>query len=161
MKKIFLIVIFFLSLCMYSQSKKETIDWLNTKLQYTPISISGNMESTFKTQINDDGTLSNMSTQKAQITGYSDVTIFSGHLSKLNPNSLKIHKNSQDRFYISAICTTGNCISQDSSYENGEKANYKINEITLCVIDDVEVAERCKKAFTHLIRLYGGKKEIF
>jgi hypothetical protein len=159
-------ILFTAVLIMYTsfftaQSKQETIDWLNTKLEFSPISISGSLESTFYTKINSKGVFSNTSISESKLTGYKSVSIFSGHLSSLSPSSIMIKKNNNNQYYISASCSSGKCITQKSSYEDGTNANYELNTVTLCLVNNYELAERCKKAFTHLINIFGGKKEAF
>jgi hypothetical protein len=161
MKKI-LLTLFVTIICsnITAQTKQETIQWLNDKLQSSPIRLQGNMQTVMFFTANNDGTFTTKLREEAKLMNYISETSFKGNLSMLSPNSVVI-KQFGDKYYIKANCRSGKCISQNSQYSDGHTTAFKSNDITFCMLEDSSLAERTKKALIHLIKLYGGKKEAF
>ena len=144
-----------------AQSKSETTDWLNNKLSSSPIGLEGSMETTFFATYNYDGSFANILREESKLINYLSISKFSGNLSKLDPQSIKIIKSNDYNYFLQATCTQGNCITQDSKYENGKTAQFKSSKVSLAYVGDNELAIRCRTALIHLIKLQGGKKELF
>ena len=144
-----------------AQSKSETIDWLNNKLSSSPIGLEGSMETTFFAKYNTDGSFENTLSEESKLINYLSISKFSGNLSKLDPQSIRIIKSNDGNYFLQATCTKGKCITQNSKYENGKTAQYNSSIVSLAYVSDTELAVRCRTAFIHLIHLQGGKKELF
>ena len=144
-----------------AQSKSETIDWLNNKLSSSPIGLEGSMETTFFAKYNSDGSFENTLSEESKLINYLSISKFSGNLSKLDPQSIRIIKSNDGNYFLQATCTKGKCITQNSKYENGKTAQYNSSIVSLAYVSDTELAVRCRTAFIHLIHLQGGKKELF
>ncbi len=165
MKKLFLLPLFFSCFFSYGQTKKETIDWLNSKFEYSPIVVSEIEKYTMEFRISQDGSFSiqyyNYSPKVflPDTDNYRRKVMFTGHFKDLSPNSIRTSKKDGKIFFY-ASCTNSRCITQQNQGPN-DFSVYYAREVELAVTSDVGLEERCKKAFQHLIKLCGGKNEVF
>lgn len=143
-----------------AQSKQETINWLNEKLSSSPYIYDGNSSYSKFLEISRDGKFTVTQPTKFQYSpSQNHTSIFYGSFSKLSFSSIKI-KNINGNYYLLATCSSGKCITQISEYNDG-KETFNSNDVVLGITSEYELAERCKKAIIHLIKLIGGKKEAF
>lgn len=158
--KILVLTCVFLAVAFKSQTKQETINWLNDKLSSSPIVPQGNSNYSKFLKIDNSGHFTvTQTTEYSFSQSLNSTSTFSGNFSKLSPSSIKI-KNNNGNYSIWASCSTGKCITQQSQYSDG-KESFTSNEVVLGMTEDYALAERCKKAIVHLINLSGGKKETF
>lgn len=165
MKKELLFVTFLFSLTALGQTKKETIDWLNSKFENCPIITSevGSMARFLK--INPDGSFSVQDYDYSPkvllptLENYRYKTLFTGHFKDLAPNSVTT-KTIKGNIYFYASCSSGKCITQQNQGRD-DFSTYQTPSILLGITSEPSLEERCKKAFVHLITLCGGKKEAF
>ncbi len=147
-------------LVVKAQSKQETINWLNDKLSTSPYIISGNSSYAKHLKINNDGNFTvTQPNEFFYIPSLNHEVIFSGNFKKLSPNSVKINVHNGN-YYLYASCSSGNCITQVSKYPDSTET-FTTNDVILGITYEYELAERCKKAIIHLIKLSGGKNEAF
>ena len=186
MKKYFLALTFLvLASNINAQTKKETIDWLNSKF-------GGNQSSIYESdvisfarflKIKDDGTFiitqyETWHNDNGSISNY--LTTMSGDFKNLSPNSFRTSKienrgkhslSSTNNTFLFLTCSPGSYIKQ-IDYKEGTKpsdgqvsmASASMTDVTIAIIPesaDQSLIERSKKAFLHLIELCGGKKEAF
>jgi hypothetical protein len=148
----------------YGQTKKETIDWLNSKFETSPIIMSEVQQYTRFLKIKDDGSFSIMSYNYSpkvllpDTTNYRWKTLFTGHFKDLSPNSVRT-ETIKDKVFFYASCSNGKCITQKD--QGPDYDTFTNSEVTLAITSDASLEARCKKAFIHLITLCGGKKEPF
>jgi len=149
----------------YGQTKKETIDWLNSKFEMSPIVMSETEQYTRFLKIKQDGSFSIQSYNYSprvllpDLENYRWKTLFTGHFKDLSFNSVKTTiRNGKVFFYAS--CSSGKCIIQQNQGRD-DFSTYSAPEVLLGITSDTDLEERCKKAFVHLIKLCGGKKEAF
>lgn len=143
-----------------AQSKQKTISWLNEKLSSSPYIYNGSSSYSKFLEISSDGKFTVTQPNKFQYSPSQDHTsVFYGSISKLSFSSIKI-KNINWNYYLFATCRSGKCITQISNYNDG-KETFTSNDVVLGITSEYELAERCKKAIIHLIKLLGGKKEAF
>lgn len=147
----------------YSQTKEETISWLNEKFK-SPQQYEEALWTSSRTfEISYDGNFivtqySNYSTGRAKTT-------YRGNFKNLALNSTTATKV-KSYFYIIAECYNNNaCITQTSYKPDGSlEATYSSSRIFFIPVNQREVGnleERAPKAFNHLIKIFGGKKEVF
>ncbi|UTM21871.1 hypothetical protein [Dyadobacter fanqingshengii] len=152
------------SFTSYAQTKKETIDWLNSKFESSPIIRNSLYQSTRFLKINANGDFSVQEYEYAtnvpfpDSKNYSGKTLFTGSFKDLSPSSVRA-KQIYGEIFIFASCTSGKCITQQDQGPDYE--TYKTSDIAIGVISDPSLQIRCEKAFIHLIKLSGGKKEAF
>jgi len=164
MKKHFFLILLICNNSIFGQTKKETIDWLNTKFQSSPI-ISDEIEQyTRFLKINQDGSFTilvyNYSPKILLLdtSNYRWKTIFTGNFKDLSPNSIRT-ETIKGKIFFFASCSYGNCITQN---DIGPDYNiFKNPNVLLAVTSDASLEPRCKKALIHLVNLFGGKKEPF
>ena len=165
MKNFVLVFGIILNLSAYGQTKKETIDWLNTKFENSPVAINKIDQFTRFLTIKPDGSYSIQSYSYflnvvlPDMQNYARKTLFSGHFKNLDPNSVRTEKIGGN-IYFYATCSSGKCITQQNQGPNSFDS-YMHTEVLLSFTSDTNLEDRCKKAFTHLIKLCGGKKEAF
>ena len=85
-------------------------------------------------------------------------TIFTGFFKDLSPNFVRT-KTVNGRIFFYASCSSGSCITQRDKGPDYEV--FKTSEVNLCITLDASMEARGIKAFVHLIKLCGGKKEAF
>jgi hypothetical protein len=160
------IIFFFLAFnfTSYGQTKKETIDWLNTKFEASPIVMNDYEQYTWFLEIKQDGSFTiqefNYSPKVLlpDTTNYRWKTIFTGNFKDLSPNSIRTETISGKVFFY-ASCSNGKCITQQD--QGVDYKTFKNSDVTLGIASDANLEARCKKAFIHLITLCGGRKEAF
>ena len=152
------------NLAVYGQTKKETIDWLNLKFETSPIIMSEIQQYTWFLKIKQDGSFTILEYNYSPKVLLPDSqnfrwkTLFSGYFKDLSPNSIRTETiNGKVFFYAS--CSSGKCITQQD--QGPDYKTFTNSEVTLGITSDASLEARCKKAFIHLITLYGGKKEVF
>jgi hypothetical protein len=161
----FLLFLVFLSNVLFGQTKKETIDWLNLKLEGCPTISMSYCKNKRYLKIEYDGTFSiesydfSIYEQYLNSNNYKSKVVFSGNFKELSPNSVRT-KIIQDNLFIYATCSNGKCVTQ-TNLGPDEYYSIKSAEVLLGVTSNVELEFRCKKAFIHLINLCGGKNEPF
>lgn len=165
MKRQILLLLLICNLSVYGQTKKETIDWLNSKFETSPIMMSDFEQYTRFLKINQDGSFSIQSYNYSpkvllpNSENYRWKTLFSGNFKDLSPNSVRT-TTIKGKIFFYATCSSGKCITQQ---DQGPKEfnSYLSSEVLLGITSDTDLEARCKKAFIHLITLCGGKKEAF
>jgi hypothetical protein len=164
MKSQILLLILFCNLASYGQTKKETIDWLNSKFETSPIMVSEIQQYTRFLKIKQDGSftiLENNYSPKVLLpdtTNYRWKTLFTGNFKDLSPNSVRT-ETIKGKVFFYASCRSGKCITQKD--QGPDYDTFTNSEVTLGITSDASLEARCKKAFIHLITLCGGKKEPF
>jgi hypothetical protein len=165
MKKFILIILLLSRLVVNSQSKKETIDWLNSKFDNSPFADNDIEIFTRFLKIKDDGTFTvqgysySIKTVLPNSENYSRKYIFKGHFKDLGLNSIRTEVI-KGNLYIFASCRSGKCITQQNEGPYNTNS-YLNNEVLLAITSNLSLEIRCKKAFIHLIKLCGGKSEAF
>lgn len=160
-----LLLILLFSFSAFGQTKKETIDWLNSKFESSPIASSEFEQYTRFLKINNDGSFSiqnyNYSPKVLlpNLENYRWKSLFTGHFKNLSPNSIRTEKI-KGNLYIYATCSSGKCITQQNQGPDNFNS-YTTSEVLLAFTSDTSLEARVKKAFTHLIKLCGGKSEAF
>lgn len=153
------------NIAAYGQTKKETIDWLNSKFEGSPIIVTDIDQYTSFLKINQDGSFSIQSYNYSPSVfppnskNYRWKTLFTGHFKNLSPTSITT-KVVDEKLFIYATCSNGKCITQKNQGPNNFNS-YQSSEVLLAITSDITLEARCKKAFIHLITLFGGKKEVF
>ncbi|GLU55115.1 hypothetical protein [Dyadobacter frigoris] len=164
MKLKLLIILTIASFSAFGQTRKETIDWLNSKFESSPIIRNSIQQSTRFLKIEDTGNFSVQeflyATNVALPTSrnYNGKTLYTGNFKDLSPNSVRSSRV-YGEIFIFASCTTGKCVNQQDQGPDFDV--YKVSEVAIGVISDPSLEARCKKAFIHLITISGGKKEAF
>ena len=91
---------------------------------------------------------------------HSIFTTYTINLADLDPNEVKaITPSSSDPWIIMGCRERKNCVHTKSSNPSDNRNDYNGYEDGLSL--DSDVPERVAKAFSHLIRLCGGKPELF
>ena len=165
MKRQILLLTLLFNLTAYGQTKKETIDWLNSKFETSPIAISGFEQFCRFLRIKEDGSFSIESYDYSPKVflpdkyNYKKKMLVTGHFKNLSPNSIRT-STIDGIVYFYATCSNGKCIIQQNQGPD-EFGSYTLSEVLLGITYDINLEARCKKAFLHLITLCGGKKEAF
>lgn len=165
MKRQILLLLLVCNIASYGQTKKETIDWLNSKFETSPIVMSEVQQYTRFLKIKDDGSFSIQSYNYSPKTLLPDTqnyrwkTLFTGNFKDLSPNSVRTSTIKGNVFFY-ATCSSGKCITQQDQGPD-EFNTYTASEVLIGITSDASLEARCKKAFIHLITLCGGKKEPF
>lgn len=171
------IILLFLGLTVFqsskSQTKQETIDWLNAKFgdDQTVYNNTDNWTAVQFLKINNDGSFNIKSTDfiynKSTNTSTKFIDVITGNFKDISINSFKVVKIKGSSF-LQFSCTKGKCIHQvsfkgDTEIIDNQRTIDKLNNsVAVAIIqDDNELIQRAKKAFLHLIKLCGGKKEAF
>lgn len=164
MKGIILTTFLLINLAAFGQTKKETIDWLNEKFYTSPIVTDNFGSMTRFLKIKSDGSFEVTSYDYSpdvllpDLENYRFKKLISGHFKNLSLNSIHTMRKGKN-VYFYASCTSGKCITQQNKGRDDFGTFY--NSEVLLGISDPELETRIKKAFTHLIKLCGGKKEAF
>lgn len=161
------LLILFLSLIsfnIYSQSKQETIDWLNDRFASSPF-----LKTVLKTEsrhlkIFPDGSFEilckNWNRNNSVFNEPDNYYTIKGNFKDLNPSEINTSVDNNKNLYIYVRCTRGNCIRQinddGTSYFNSTAL---IGFLDISFEDTME--SRSKKAFNHLTVLCGGKLSTF
>jgi hypothetical protein len=149
-----------------AQTKKETVDWLNSKFNKNPIVYGDVFKFSQKMKINQDGTFEIISTDYEVPINPSNPevasrTIIKGNFNNLSPSSITVRK-SNGLLFIDIKCLGGNdCLSVSTKGDAG--ISYDKSGVAFGAYYDEEenIGNRLKKAFTRLIKLCGGKAEAF
>lgn len=148
-----------------AQNKKETIDWINSKIPKNPIIFGDVLKSSQKMKISPEGNfeiiivdyeLPLSSNPKAETT-----TILKGSFKDFNPASITI-RNKGGLIFLDLQCfNSKDCINISQTGKAG--ISYDKNGLSFGAFSNTEenISERLKKAFAKLITLCGGKKEAF
>jgi hypothetical protein len=113
--KKYLLILTLLSNIAYGQSKKETIDWLNTKFKNSPIIINDFEQYTWFLNISQEGNFTIQSFDYSPNTlvpdskNYRKKTTIKGNFKDLSPNSINTKKIDGKIFFF-ASCSNANCI---------------------------------------------------
>lgn len=169
MKSLFFIFLLINCIHAIGQTKQETIDWLNNKFNSSPflerkLSDGRLVETeTRHLKINNDGSFEiycKTWLSKSSVIGNPDYTFtVRGNFKDLSPNSVATRVTGTNLF-IDVSCSSGDCLKQ----RNDDNKVYMVSQTLIGLKDitsDRSLIERCKKAFIHLIKLCGGKNEIF
>lgn len=148
------------------QTKSETIDWINSKAPANPILFGSIFKESQKFRINADGgfeitaiiyeTPINQNQPKAETT-----TILKGHFKNFSTTSIKIRSENK-LIYVELKCfNNSDCIQVSQTGKSG--IDYENTGVTFGPYYNNEdnLPARLKKAFTQLIVICGGKKEVF
>jgi hypothetical protein len=150
-----------------AQTKKETIDWINSKFPQNPVVHGDFFKCAQRMKILPDGTFEitildfelPFNPMKAEIQS---TTVLRGNFKDLSPSSVTT-RVTDDLLFVYIKCSGGkNCTTITS--QTGEKVGTIIRDGVLFGgfnMNENNLAERLKKAFTHLITLSGGKREAF
>lgn len=171
-RRITILCLLLMNINSYSQTKIETVDWLNARanernafqwIQYLRANnIEFKYDGTFKIteSYNESG--------KYWFSNAVPVYEITGNLKYFYQNTeIKTeHDDSRDRtiWYVQIRCDKKNCYSQKYiPNDNVAYGKYLKDENSLWIgpYTDEETAKRVSKALTHLIILCGGKKEAF
>lgn len=169
MKLIFTFFALFLVNNIYSQTKQETIDWINQKFKSSPFLQSKLQDGRVVTtetrflEIKNDGSFqidcNTYYASNVQMKEPDSKCTITGNFKNLSVNSLTT-KTKGDNLLIYANCNSGDCMKQIN--DDGTVYNTSYTLIGLIDIStDKSLVDRCKKAFLHLIKLSGGKSEAF
>ena len=136
-----------------AQSKKETIDWLNSKFPINAYVVGDFMPSSRRMKINYDGTFEIKSIDYApqrllETPATLNTTIIKGNFKDFSPSSVSILDSKKGMFMIRMNCIKGSCVFPKTTGEQG------ITYPTNCVFfgyfnirDEDNIASRLKKAF--------------
>lgn len=147
-----------------AQTKQETIDWLNSKANHQ--FVYGEIFKTSKKfKFNNDGSFEIISTNYEVPFNHfkpqaACVTTLKGHFKNLSPTSVRT-RIVEGLIFVDIKCSNSSkCIQTTQA---GDCGTFDITGITFGAFDDIEenIEARLKKAFIHIINLYGGKKEVF
>lgn len=153
----------------YSQSKAETIAWLNAKFKTSPILKLELWQETRFLKINPDGSFYIL-TKKYGARDFPGQdkpmwsTSFTGHFKDLSPTTLSI-TNKGNLLLFNINCTnSGNCVTQKDVSEQKKEPDYQNSGVLLGYIwadSEPNIKARIEKAIKHLITLCGGKADTF
>ncbi len=160
------IVVLVLHLNLAAQTKKETVDWINSKMPTNPIVYGEYFKSSQKMKINDDGSFEiinsdyelpiHIKNPKAET-----VTTLKGNFKDLTPTSVTV-RIQKGLVFIDINCSNGKeCIATSQTGKSGAIYDKKGITFGAFYASETNIAERLKKAFTRLIILCGGKKEAY
>lgn len=166
MKLILTLILLLHFMQIFAQTKKETIDWINSKFPQNAIIYDEYFPGANFMKINQDGTfeIKALLYKKSAILYKAEIettTIITGNLKNLTANSVSILKQNK-LFFININCSNNNeCINTFQTGRSG--ISYSKNGVTFGAfqLNEENISERLKKAFKHLISLCGGKKEVF
>jgi hypothetical protein len=149
-----------------AQTKKETIDWLNSKFPKNPIVYGDGFKFSQRMKIDPNGTfeITNES-YETPINPLNPIvettTILKGAFKDLNPASVVIHKQN-GLYFIDINCfISKDCIHISQSGKGGIKFDKSGIIFGAYYSNESNIGERLKKAFTRLILLCGGKRELY
>ncbi len=165
MRLIFISILLLVTTLANSQTKKETIDWVNAK--FGKKDYKNGIFNSFRTlRINEDGTYIITEKDNSSINGkYIAKHTYNGSISELGVNSV-FTKKINDDIYIYASCFNKNkCIKYKNFNPDGTQVYESSEDFVLFIIigkyEDQSLITRSKRALNHLIYLFGGKKEAF
>jgi hypothetical protein len=162
---------------LFSQTKKNTEEWINNNINYYPVSYGNNPISISERIEIEDGILYFYYHWKKDVDNY-----FSGSWSKINLKNIKSIEYSYDKspdidnkwINLTLNFQKGKCYERDALYPNDSKNQngYQIQPERTIIkmrlnLDYVDsgMKLRIEKAFAYLIKQYGGntiiKKEPF
>jgi hypothetical protein len=160
----------------HSQTKSETIEWLNGILgDYRPIEYD-DLFQLFEgrlLEVNNDGTFKVITTRYKNILPEYIKTIVhdTGDFKNIDLGSVQIEKMKNGYYILTVKCFINKECIQQVKYDvpNNDVKNKKLvqfvdkNTTCIAVFDpkDYEGAVSSKKAIEHLIKLLGGKKNPF
>lgn len=172
MKISFLIISILINILVYSQTKQETINWLNEKLGANQTLFENIGQAVRTLKINKDGSF--VVTQISFIGRDKWYSTFTGNFKDfLLPSIVSTRSTKEKTSFASAdntfitIYTKGKKIKQTDYEKNKEISDSNIKSIyfhdAVCIAvipmpDKQLLVERCKKAFKRLISLCGGDK---
>lgn len=151
---------------VYSQTKQETIDWINSKVPKDPVLYGDYLKFARKMKLNADGSFEVISsfyelpvdTRSPQAAS---VTTMKGNFKDLSPTSVTV-KSGNGLVFVHIKCSGGgDCIN---TIKTGNSGVYEPKDLIVfgAFYDGEEnMSARLKKAFVHLIELCGGRKEAF
>src|SRR5215203_3193932 len=148
MKRQILLLMLFCNLAAYGQTKKETIDWLNTKFQGSPIMISEIEQYTRFLKINQDGSFSILEYNYSpkillpDTSNYRWKTVFTGNFKDLSPNSIRT-ETIKGKIFIFASCSNGSCITQKDI--GPDYKTFRNPDVTLAITSDASLESVVKK----------------
>ena len=163
--RVLLVIILLIPAFGFSQTKQETIHWL-TETFGKKDHFDGLFNSYTVLKIKDDGTFTKDVKDYSQTNNKLIVNhIFSGNFKNFGLNSV-YSKEIKGITYIYATCyNKSNCIKYKNYNPDGSLAmEREDNSVLLAIVekmDDQSLVERGKKAFNYLIKILGGKKEVF
>lgn len=163
--RVFLTILLLTPVFGFSQTKQETIQWL-TETFGKKDHFDGLFNSYSVLKINTDGSFTKdvkdySKTNNKLIVSHK----FSGNFKKFGLNSV-YSKEINGATYIYASCyNKGRCIEYKNYNPDGSLALERDdNSVLLAIVekmDDQSLILRGKKAFNYLIKILGGKKEVF
>lgn len=166
MRSLFLFLLSLFSITVQSQTKQETIDWINSKIPQNPIVFGEIIKEANKMKILPDGTFEistlyfeipiNPFNPKIETT----ITV-RGNFKNLSPSSVTLIK--KERYYFISINCNNNKECLEISRSGKEGIDHAKNGLSFGAFDaeETNIGGRLKKAFIHLINISGGKKETF
>jgi hypothetical protein len=163
--RVLLIIILLIPVFGFSQTKQETIQWL-TETFGKKDHFDGIFNSYTVLKIKDDGSfIKDVKSYSPANNRLIASNTFSGNFKNFGLNSI-YSKEIKGTTYIYASChNKGNCIKYKNYNPDGNLAMEREDDSMLLAIvekmDDKSLVERSKKAFNYLIKISGGKKEVF
>ncbi len=169
MKQILTLTFLAITHLMFGQTKKETVDWLNSKFPGNLYIYGTVFKETQVMKINTDGTFEIVANiHKQPIEGYPVIetkTRISGNLKDFSLSSVKKEEadGAPKLFFIALTCLNSkNCVTISQTGKPGPEYSKKGVAFGAFMKNEEEnISERLVKAFKHLITLSGGKKESF
>ena len=147
-----LIIILCFSQFSFGQSKKETEEWIKTIIEDVKYRFNSyhNYEITFSN--------GNLIIKQPFLSKY----LFESIVPLKSLGKIKLRKD-DDGYKLTLSCKDGECI-KDGEYLGENFTEYKFNSYSTSTsivfgvtFQNDELPERLKKAFKHIVQLYGGK----
>jgi hypothetical protein len=166
MRLITVLICFIIACDCFSQTKQQTIDWINSKIPKDPIVYGDIFKTAQKMKIFSDGSFEliivdfeipvNPFNPKVETTN-----TVRGNFKNLSPSSVTLAKR-DNYIFIDINCRNNmDCLTVTRTGREG--IDYAKNKVGFGAFgtDESNIGERLKKAFLHLVTLSGGKKEVF
>lgn len=166
MKLTLTIILILISTISFGQTKKETIEWINSKVPENAFIFGKYFKQSRKLEIYPDGTFTlTVKYYESPLNEFKPkvetISIAKGNFKNFNPSSVQVS------YEKSLIFISINCYNNTSCLTNSQSGRSGIDLSTTGITfgafdnDEDDIADRLKKAFKHLITLSGGKKEAF